>query len=83
MNRTINQEITAMISWFLFALFSKKRIDIFPKASILKAKLRTDEEGRTKMEFAAKNCQMQVMPMNMLMSSMPFSVEANTCGSPS
>ncbi|ALT46773.1 hypothetical protein AT236_00349 [Lactobacillus delbrueckii subsp. bulgaricus] len=36
MNRTINQEITAMISWFLFALFSKKRIDIFPKASILK-----------------------------------------------
>ena len=27
------------------------------------------------MEFAAKNCQMQVMPMNMLMSSMPFSVE--------
>jgi hypothetical protein len=62
-----------MISWFLFALFSKKRIDIFPKDSILK----------TKMEFAAKNCQMQVMPMNMLMSSMPFSVEANTCGSPS
>lgn len=35
------------------------------------------------MEFAAKNCQMQVMPMNMLMSSMPFSVEANTCGSQS
>lgn len=72
-----------MISWFLFALFSKKRIDIFPKASILKIKLIIDEERRTEMEFAAKNCQMQVMPMNMLMSSMPFSVEANTCGSPS
>lgn len=35
------------------------------------------------MEFAAKNCQMQVMAMNMLMCSMPFSVETNTCGSPS
>lgn len=72
-----------MISWFLFPLFSKKRIDILLAADILKAKLRTDEERGTKMEFAAKNCQMQVMPMNMLMSSMPFSVEANTCGSPS
>ncbi|ADQ60375.1 Hypothetical protein LDBND_0324 [Lactobacillus delbrueckii subsp. bulgaricus ND02] len=63
--------------------FLKKRIDIFPKVSILKTRLITDEERGTKMEFAAKNCQMQVMPMNMLMSSMPFSVEANTCGSPS
>ena len=33
-----------MISWFLFTAFSKKRIDIFPKVSILKTKLRTDEE---------------------------------------